>query len=190
MAYSIGQELSFFVKQFLRPTNKCLGRLLPWQLNIWGHLAVIAGLPKIWRFSWRSKGFVPPRIPQASPNQVLQRTAATLARVFDMTSQQASQLIEVLQYVAKAPGMFLGKPDIKLAIVFLFGFRIALEKACGLDLSLALQVITSRGWQLPRGASGPASVVHKQMLERGMSSEQVIAELVAIEIDVIKLSTV
>jgi hypothetical protein len=103
-----------------------------------------------------------------------------------MTAQQASDLIELLQTFAKRPGLFLGKPDILLATVFLSGFGSALWKAFGIGPALGEQIATDRGWQMPK-ASGPG--IHAQMLERGMSVEQVIAELVAIEIEVIKLST-
>jgi hypothetical protein len=103
-----------------------------------------------------------------------------------MTSYQASQLTELLQTFAKGPEMFLGKPDILLATVFLSGFGAALWKALEVDPGLEERVIRDRGWQTPR-ATGPG--IEAQMLERGMTTEQVISELVAIEIGMIKLST-
>jgi len=102
-----------------------------------------------------------------------------------MNTQQASELKQLLQKVASHPDLFLGKPDIFLAEVFLSGFSAALAKTAGLDLTEHQRVIADRGWRVPSASES----VTNQMLESGMSPEQVIAELVAIEIEVVNRST-
>src|SRR5262249_53578632 len=102
-----------------------------------------------------------------------------------MTAKQASDAIQWLEVFAAKPSLLLGKPDILLAQVFLSGFQVALWKVVGVDPGLHEQVVSDRGWR-PMRAAGPG--IEAQMLERGWSAEQVIAEFVAIEIEMIRRS--
>jgi hypothetical protein len=103
-----------------------------------------------------------------------------------MTPQQAADLIDLLKLFASRPGMFVGKSDVLLAQVFLEGFMAALQKALRVDMALFLVIAVERGWRKPKASEA----FERQMLEAGMSAEQVIAEMVAIEIEVIQRSTV
>ena len=113
-------------------------------------------------------------------------TGLVFRGIVGMVPQQASELIGLLETFGARPGLFLGMPDVLLATVFLSGFRAAIAKTGGVASDLHQQVAEDRGWRMPN-ASGPG--IEGQMLRSGMSSEQVIAELVAIEIEVIKRST-
>jgi hypothetical protein len=103
-----------------------------------------------------------------------------------MSTTQGSCLIHFLEHVAARPAMYFGTADVNLAVQFLAGFHAALYHALFVESRHAKdQVIRDRGWQLPR-ATGPG--IEHQMLSAGLSPEQVINELVAIEIEVIKRS--
>lgn len=95
---------------------------------------------------------------------------------------QAASLVRSLEMVARRPHMFFGTADVRAAQVFLMGFQVALLNAFRLDRTLWEKVILERGWELPK-ATGPG--IEAQMLKRGMSAEEVIAELVEIEIDLV-----
>jgi hypothetical protein len=102
-----------------------------------------------------------------------------------MNEHQAAKLIEVLEKFSRRPHMFLGKSDVLLAQVFFSGFRCAFDRLVGLQASVEGQVIRDRGWTIP-GATG--SIAH-QMSAKGMDEEQIIRELTAIEIEIVKRAT-
>jgi hypothetical protein len=102
-----------------------------------------------------------------------------------MNAQQAADLTQLLDRIAARPARFFGKPDILLAVTFLSGFRTALNVALEINSDVSDRVIQERGWN-PRPVSGLG--IERQMLVKGMSPEQVIAELVAIETEVLKRS--
>jgi hypothetical protein len=89
----------------------------------------------------------------------------------------------MLERVAARPARFFGKADILLAVTFLSGFRTALSLAFDADTDVSDRVIANRGWAFPRAHEAGTE---RQMLGKGMSPEQVIGELVAVEIEVIK----
>lgn len=103
-----------------------------------------------------------------------------------MTSKQADNVIKLLEFVGKRPSMFLGKPDIQLAEVFLMGVTATLDKVF-VRRPIRSDVVEERGWTVPQGNA--SSGLHQQMTKRGLSPEEVIQERVAIEIEVIKRSS-
>jgi hypothetical protein len=102
-----------------------------------------------------------------------------------MNAQQTSDLIQLLDRVAARPAAFFGEPNVLLAASFLCGFRAALNMAHDLDWDIGDTVMMERGWKPRKGAGlGP----YQQMVSTGMSPAQVIAELVAIEIETLNRS--
>jgi hypothetical protein len=101
-----------------------------------------------------------------------------------MNQEHLTNLIRDLEHVARRPSMYLGKADIQAAIFFLQGFGCALQSAFGLNFGqIQRQVIVDRGWDLPK-ATGPG--IEHQMIQRGKTPAEVIEELVAIQIDVLR----
>jgi hypothetical protein len=102
-----------------------------------------------------------------------------------MNAQRTSDLIQLLDRVAARPSAFFGEPNVLVATTFLCGFRTALSLAHDLDWDIGDSVMAERGWK-PGNVAGPGP--YQQMLRAGMSPAQVIAELVAIEIETLKRS--
>jgi hypothetical protein len=100
-----------------------------------------------------------------------------------MNPKQASDLIELLKSFASRTAMYVRKADVVLVTAFLTGFQLVLRTAFGVDDGLRHTIAAKRGWP------GPAIALERQMRDAGMSDDQVIAELVAIEIEVIERST-
>jgi hypothetical protein len=99
-----------------------------------------------------------------------------------MSQEQLTNLMQCLESVRKRPGMYFGKPDVEAAVHFPDRFQIAVWTAFGLDRDFHLrkELVESRGWNF--GAGHP----YHQMVDRGMSAQEVINELVAIEIGVLQ----
>lgn len=97
-----------------------------------------------------------------------------------MNRELLARVIQHLEAVQRRPAMYVGCNDVERMVHFLNGFRVALAALLGLELQYAVrrQIEESRGW------SHDAMHVYHRMVEQGMSPEQVIDELVAIEIDV------
>lgn len=87
------------------------------------------------------------------------------------------RIIEILRSARGRKAMYLGTIDVPSADSFLYGFRVGCF-ACGRDLSLAVRerVTTAHGWEW--SARGPI----EEMRERGLSEEEIVDELFAIEI--------
>jgi len=96
-----------------------------------------------------------------------------------MSVDHVSQIISCLEGFRRRPQMYCGRLEVEAAVQFLNGFQIGACAALGVDRDLSIReaVTTKRGWRW--------SAVHpaRQMIARGLSDEEVIAELAAIEID-------
>jgi hypothetical protein len=91
-----------------------------------------------------------------------------------------ARLIEHLEFMQKRPVMYFGKYDPDIAEHFLYGFSLAasamLNRDHGADLNLKEKVLKERGWKLS------AERLHRQMVKRKMSSQEVVEELITIEL--------
>jgi hypothetical protein len=100
-----------------------------------------------------------------------------------MTADYRTRLIECLQLMAERPALYIGNHDPDLAALWLSGFTTAvdLEGNLGPDERRALReaVWQARGWRVT------STSCWRQMKARGMTPEDMIAELIAIEIDVL-----
>ncbi len=87
------------------------------------------------------------------------------------------RILEILRSARSRKAMYLGTVDVPSAECFLNGFVVGCF-ACGRDLPLEIheQVTIARGWTW--SAARPID----EMRERGLTEEQVVDELFAIEI--------
>jgi hypothetical protein len=106
-----------------------------------------------------------------------------------MNREQVEKLIARLEVFQRRPHLFLGDTDIKAACVFLGGFAYAIMATFEMHRNPATleEVIRGRGWNLPM-AAGPG--IEHQMVEKGMSQSEVIAELTRIEIEVLRRAVI
>lgn len=88
------------------------------------------------------------------------------------------RIIEILRSARGRKAMYLGTADVASAEDFLNGFQVGCF-ACGQDIppEIRERVTTERGWRW--SAMGPIV----QMRERGLTEEEIIDELFAIEIE-------
>jgi hypothetical protein len=86
-------------------------------------------------------------------------------------------IIEILRSARDRKAMYLGTVDVPSAENFLNGFKVGCF-ACGRDVPLEVRarVTTKRGWVW--SAKGPI----EEMRERGLTEEEIVDELFAIEI--------
>jgi hypothetical protein len=97
-----------------------------------------------------------------------------------MTAEQKDSLVEVLRQVASRPAMYFGNCHPESADIWLAGFRIAillLEIRKLENRQLYEKALKERGWKVTATSSW------RQMLEKGMTSAEIIEELIAIEIE-------
>lgn len=94
--------------------------------------------------------------------------------------QTTSHLIERLELMQQRKAMLVQPVSVSAVLDFLRGFRNA-YRCCGVrsDVDKAEK---QRGWKL--SALGPVP----QMRKKGMSDEQIMDELIAIEIDALRLT--
>jgi hypothetical protein len=87
------------------------------------------------------------------------------------------RIIEILRSARHRKAMYLGTVDVPSAENFLNGFQVGCF-ACGQDIPLEIRerVTTARGWGW--SAKGPI----EEMRERGLTEEEIVDELFAIEI--------
>lgn len=100
-----------------------------------------------------------------------------------MTPEQTAQLVDYLQLFATRPPLFIGNDDPERAELWLSGFAAAIEIQDGLTKrhhDLREEIWKCRGWEV-RSTS-----TWRQMVERKMTPTDIIAEMVAIEIDLLK----
>jgi hypothetical protein len=98
-----------------------------------------------------------------------------------VTSEQHKSLVNRLKAMAERPHLYIGDHDATRASIWLNGFTcavIAQEQLAESNYQIRKDAVTSRGWALR--ATGDIS---QQMAERGMSPQEIIAELVEIEIE-------
>jgi len=97
-----------------------------------------------------------------------------------VTPEQHKGLVNCLKMMAERPHLYTGNHDATRAVIWLNGFTnavIAQEQLGKLGHLIRKEVVISRGW------AWRAMGVIPQMVQRGMSPQEIIAELVAIEID-------
>ncbi|MHB1558572.1 MAG: hypothetical protein ACYC61_14035 [Isosphaeraceae bacterium] len=89
----------------------------------------------------------------------------------------SERILEILRSARSRKSMYLGTVDVPSAETFLNGFLVGCF-ACGRDVPLEIreQVTIARGWTW--SAARPID----EMRERGLTEEQVVDELFAIEI--------
>jgi hypothetical protein len=103
-------------------------------------------------------------------------------RAQNMTREQHKLLVERLQHIAKRPSMYFGKLDPERAALWLSGFATAIDIQGGLTderRQLRQEILEARGWKVNATSSW------QQMVGRSMTPAEVIAELIAIEIEVL-----
>lgn len=100
-----------------------------------------------------------------------------------MNQGEIAKLIERLEHVGKRSSMYVGSFEIEPLFYWLAGFMVAVWTTTYKNhFEIYKQIIDQRGWNFP-----PANgrYIYHEMVERGMTAEKVIEELVAIEIDVL-----
>ncbi|MDP9007964.1 MAG: hypothetical protein M3N91_04535 [Pseudomonadota bacterium] len=103
-----------------------------------------------------------------------------------MSEEQLTTMFKCLAGLKDRPAMYIGDHDPKKALIFLAGFTTALAVCSGFvdhRGEVKQRIIKSRGWNWTNTGLIP------QMKERGMSPEDMIAELVSVEIEMIKQIT-
>jgi len=95
-------------------------------------------------------------------------------------------LIRDLERIRKRPGMYVGKVNVESVITFVGGFRCAAYSALGVSSFLGNlhlgnmedAILNARGWK--------KTPIHwsQQMIQAGMSTEEMVDELFAVEIAV------
>lgn len=101
-----------------------------------------------------------------------------------MDTKDLENLITCLENVRKRPAMYLGRTDVEWAFHFLNGFQSAVWVIFGVSRDCYSaeweQVVEGHGWEWL-----PVHPYH-QMVERGMSPQEVIEELVTMEIELLQ----
>jgi hypothetical protein len=102
---------------------------------------------------------------------------ATQSGTQDFEPASVDRVLEILRSARHRKSMYLDSIELGAAVNFLNGFKVACF-ACGLEVPLKIQkqVTIERGWKW--NALGAI----KEMQEAGLSEEQVVDELFAIEI--------
>jgi hypothetical protein len=87
------------------------------------------------------------------------------------------RIIEILRSARHRKSMYLGTVDVPSAVDFLNGFQVGCF-ACGQDVPLEIRerVTTARGWEW--SAKRPID----EMREQGLTEDEIVDELFAIEI--------
>jgi hypothetical protein len=97
-----------------------------------------------------------------------------------MHVKETTRLIEWLESARIRPAMYFGSVDIDAATHFLHGVELAVTAFLGIPIETQLQVIADRGWR-------PNSIhLSPQMTERGLTTAEVVDELIVIEIETLK----
>lgn len=101
----------------------------------------------------------------------------TRSETQDFEPASVGRILEILRSARQRKSMYLGRTEVGTAETFLNGFKVGCF-ACGLEVPFKIQeqVTIERGWKW--NALGPIN----EMREAGLSEEQVVDELFAIEI--------
>jgi hypothetical protein len=98
-----------------------------------------------------------------------------------VTPEQHARLVACLQAVAKRPALYIGDHDPSHLELWLSGFAAAVDIEWLKDerRQLREEIWKSHGWKVTATSSW------RQMVEKKMSSTEIIAEMIAIEIEVL-----
>jgi hypothetical protein len=102
-----------------------------------------------------------------------------------MTSE-VREIIDLLEHVRLRPGMFMGSDDPETFIVFLSGLMagcriFSIKVGDSTSDEFYEKTILERGWNLESSTYAP----RQQMRDRGMTSTEILDELIQIQIDVL-----
>jgi hypothetical protein len=107
--------------------------------------------------------------------------------VFDELERECEEeelagLIELLRFMAKRPALFIGSDDPERAELWLSGFEAGVFTKPLSDEQRQIQekIIRSRGWRVTATSSW------RQMVERNLSTADIITELIEIKIEFLK----
>jgi len=95
---------------------------------------------------------------------------------------QLAKLIGCIESIRQRPEMYIGSLDVTAMVHFLSGWQTAIGMFIEADQGLFIreQVVKGHGWEW--SARNPS----EEMVSRGLSSREVIEELLAIEVEVLQ----